>query len=463
MTPIATAAAPRGWYHGWNIIAVCILSQVAANGLTYNTYSLFLRDWSAQLRAPISQLQLPIAAMSLIAALAAPLAGVFADKYPARLLFACGLLGMTAFYLAISVVTEPWQIMALYGLLAPLGLVLSTAVTANALISRWFVRRLGLALGLSAFGIGLAGVLLPPVVAWMLPTAGWRMIWRGGALLIVVVVIPLVLLVIRNRPTGTEGSYYLSAGNSQDIDNSSGSHDINASSGALEPHAHHGRVGHAVAGHGAAADGGGQLSWREVLARRNFWLLVAIYLPMLALYGGCAQNIAPYTASHGLSQQSAGALLSVLSLSHVIATLVLGLLSDRFGNRLPFAGLAVVMVTGAVILAFGAGLPALTLGCALIGFGGGMFTLLAAAIAVEFGAAGVGRAFGLCMLFVPLTGLAPFTVAKIQESTGTYAPALLTLATLVAISGALSLLLRERRDEQHPQTNWQPVTPANRT
>jgi MFS family permease len=439
MTQVANAAPLRGWYHGWNIIAVCILSQVAANGLTYNTYSLFLHDWSAQLHAPISRLQLPIAAMSLIAALAAPLAGVFADKYPARLLFTCGLLGITAFYLAISVVTEPWQIMALYGLLAPLGLVLSTAVTANALISRWFVRRLGLALGLSAFGIGLAGVLLPPVVAAMLPTAGWRMIWRGGALLIVVVVVPLVLLIIRNRPTGSEGSYYLS------------SHDINTGGSDLEPHAHHGVAGHAAAG------GGGQLSWREVVARKNFWLLVAIYLPMLALYGGCAQNIAPYAASHGLSQQSAGVLLSVLSLSHVISTLVLGLLSDRFGNRLPFAGLAIVMVMGAAILAFGAGLPALTVGCVLIGLGGGMFTLLAAAIAVEFGAAGVGRAFGLCMLFIPLTGLAPFTVAKIQENTGTYAPALLGLATLVAISGALSLLLRERRDEPNTQASWQPA------
>jgi uncharacterized membrane protein len=62
------------------------------------------------------------------------------------------------------------------------------------------------------------------------------------------------------------------------------------------------------------------------------------------------------------------------------------------------------------------------------------------------------------MLFIPLTGLAPFTVAKIQESTGTYAPALLGLATLVAISGALSLLLRERRDRQSTQANWQPAT-----
>jgi MFS family permease len=435
MTQVASAAPSRGWYHGWNIIAVCILSQVAANGLTYNTYSLFLRDWSAQLQAPISRLQLPIAAMSAVAALIAPLAGVFADKYPARRLFVCGLLGITAFYLAISAVTDAWQILALYGLLAPLGLVLSTAVTANALISRWFVRRLGLALGLSAFGIGLAGVLLPPLIAVILPTVGWRMIWRGGGLLIVLVVIPLVLLVIRNRPTEPEGSYYLSSDG--------------AGGGGRNPH--------------AAVGEGEQLTWREVASRRNFWLLVAIYLPMMGLHGGCAQNLAPLAASHGLSQQSAGALLSVLSLSHVIATLVMGLLSDRYGNRLPFAGLAVVMIAGAAILAFGGGLPVLMVGCALIGFGGGLFTLLAAAIAVEFGAAGVGRAFGLCMLFIPLTGLAPFVVAKTQESTGSYVPALTGLAILVAVSGALSLLLRERRDGQHTQAILQRATPGNRS
>jgi MFS family permease len=149
--------------------------------------------------------------------------------------------------------------------------------------------------------------------------------------------------------------------------------------------------------------------------------------------------------SHGLDPKSGGVLLSVLSFSHVIATLVLGVLSDRFGNRLPFAGLAVIMVAGAAVLAFGSGLPVLTVGCALVGFGGGLFTLLAAAIAVEFGAEGVGRAFGLCMSFIPLTALAPFFVAKTQESTGSYTPALLGMAALVVISGFLSLLLRERR------------------
>ncbi len=426
MTQIASPARPRGWYYGWNITAVCILSQVAANGLTYNAYSLFLRDWSSQLHAPISQLQLPVAAMALVAALLAPLVGGLADKYPARRLLGWGLFGIAIFYLAISTVTAAWQVFALYGLLVPLALTLSTAVTTNALISRWFVRRLGLALGLSAFGIGMAGVLLPPLIATMLPLVGWRGIWRDGGLLVALLVLPLVVAVARNRPTEADGNYYLSSDGQP-----------------AKPH-----------GHAPQANG---LGWREVLARRNFWLLVGIYVPMLALYGGCAQNLAPYAANHGLSQQSAGILLSVLSFAHVISTLVLGLLSDRFGNRLPFAGLAIVMVSGAAVLAFGAGFPTLAAGCALVGLGGGLFTLLAAAVATEFGAEGFGRAFGLCMLFVPLTSIAPFATAKTQESTGSYVPALLGLSILVLISGGLSLLLRERgRGDSPASAGMQP-------
>lgn len=420
---------PRGWYHGWNIVALCILLQASANGLTYNAFSLFLRDWSAQLHAPVSQFHLSVAAMALVAALAAPGVGVLADKYPARRLFVGGLLGIAVFYFLIGSVSAVWQVTALYGLLAPFALVLSTAVPANALISRWFRRRLGLALGLSAFGIGMAGVLMPPLVAAFLPTAGWRLIWKAGSVFVAVIVVPLVLLIVRDRPSEQEGAYYLSG--------EAGGHGL----------------------HGGRSQAGG-LGWREVVGRRNFWLLVVIYVPMLALHGGCSQNLGPFAAAHGLSAQSAGVLLSVISFSHVIAQLGLGMLSDRFGNRLLFTGLAMVTALGAIVLALGSGLPMLVAGCALVGLGGGVFTLLAAAIAVEFGAAGVGRAFGLAMLFVPFTALAPFVVAKTQENTGSYAPALIGLAILVFMTGSLGLLLREKRGDQAHSAEWQPAAPG---
>jgi hypothetical protein len=77
--------------------------------------------------------------------------------------------------------------------------------------------------------------------------------------------------------------------------------------------------------------------------------------------------------------------------------------------------------------------------------GGGVFTLLAAAMAAEFGASGVGRAFGMIMFFIPVGSLAPFAIARTQETTGSYAPALAGMMLLVMLSGVLRLLLRERR------------------
>ena len=412
-TALQTAQARRWWYHGWNIVAVCVLSTATANSLTYNCYSLFLRDWSAQLHAPIRRLQLALPVMLLVSAAISPMVGAFADKYPARRLFALGLIGTAIHYLAMSMVTAIWQIWALYALLVPISLAFSAAIPTNALISRWFVRRLGLALGLSAFGLGLAGVLLPPLIAALLPEVGWRMIWRCAGLLTALIVMPLVLWVITDRPTERHGLHYLSSD------------------------------GKAAPGRHVHASGGG-LNWRAVTSRKNFWLLVAIYLSMMMLYGGCGQNLGPYVANHGLRPEYAGLLLSVFSLSHVAATLILGLLSDRFGNRLPLAGLAAVNAGGAMLLAFGAGLPSIVTGYTLVGSGGAVFTLLAAALAREFGPEGIGRAFGLSMFFLPIGALAPFIVARTQENTGSYAPALVGIAALVVVAGALSLLLREQ-------------------
>ena len=114
-------ASPRGWYHGWSIVAVCILMQAVANGLTYNAFSLFLSDWSAQLHAPVSRFHLSVAAMALLASLAAPGVGVLADKLPARRLLVGGLLGIATFYFLTGSVQAIWQFSLLYGLLAPFG------------------------------------------------------------------------------------------------------------------------------------------------------------------------------------------------------------------------------------------------------------------------------------------------------------------------------------------------------
>jgi len=404
-----------GWYYGWNIVAVCVLAGIAASALPINAFSLFLADWSAQLHVPVSTLQLGIGSCGIGSALLAPLVGTIADKRPGRWLFAVGLAGMALFCLGISAVSAVWQFLVLYAVVLPISLLLSTSLLANAVVSRWFVRRLGLALSITAVGLGMAGIVMPPIVAATMPVLGWRGIWRVGGIIIAVVILPLVVAVLRERPRENDSQYYLTGGNT------------------AAPLQH---------GSGDA----GTLRWRDIFARRNFWLLIVVYVPMLALYGGAGQNIAPIAMSRGLSAQTAGVLLSLLSVSQLLTTLIAGMLSDRFGNRLPLAGLAIATAVGGLFLAFGGAALSLGVGMFLAGCGGSFWPLIAATAAAEFGASAVGRVFGLVTFFLPLTVLAPFAVAKANEATGSYAPALLVITGLTIAGGlACLLLMRERR------------------
>jgi len=410
------SARRGGWYYGWNIVAVCVLSQVASMGLTFNAFSLFLRDWAADLHTGISQLQFAMLTLTVVGAVFGPIAGALGDRLPPRRLFGAGLLGTACFYFGIGSATAAWQIVVLYGF-AAIAVGVCTAITSNALIPRWFARRRGVALGISAFGIGLAGVILPPIIAAVLPDVGWRAIWHFGAALLAFIVAPLVVLVLRDHPTEREGLHYLTGSGSS----------------------------LAVHGHRTSS---GQLGWRDILKSRNYWLIISVFVPVLSTYGGVSYNLAPYAVARGLGEQSAGMLLSLLSTATIVATLALGFLSDRFGNRMLLAGLAVSVALGASLLAFAQDLSTVATGCVLIGFGGGLFTPLAAGLAREFGAEGTGLAFGMCMVFVPVATVSAVGIARTQEVTGSYAPALITLTFLVLAGGMLVLLLREKQADQ---------------
>jgi OFA family oxalate/formate antiporter-like MFS transporter len=410
------AVARRGWYYGWNIVAVCVVSQLAANGLATSSFSLFLHDWSVQFHCTISTLQLGFVAYGSTNALISPLIGVLVDRYHIRLVFGIGLASISIMCLAVSFSTAAWQILVLYTVLLSIAIGCSDLLPANAVVSRWFVKRLGLALGLTAFGQGFAGLVVPPLVAAAMPSLGWRTIWRIAGITIGAVVVPIVLGVLRDRPTEREGLHYLS-------DND-------------------------VARTHECLDGESGLTWHEILKRRNFWLLVAVYLPLVASISGCMTNFAPIAASRGFSLQISGTLLSVLSLSWIIATPLAGLVSDYFGNRLPLASLAFASAIGSLFLAFGQSVPIVGFGVVFMGLSGGFWPILAAAIAAEFGPRNFGRAFGLLTVFLPIAILAPFMVAKVQEVSGSYDPALFALAALTALGGGACLLMRIPRNLQ---------------
>jgi hypothetical protein len=70
--------------------------------------------------------------------------------------------------------------------------------------------------------------------------------------------------------------------------------------------------------------------------------------------------------------------------------------------------------------------------------------LLASALANEFGAGGLGRAFGLTTAFLPLSSFAPFSIAKFHETFGSYAIPLDGMASLALLGSVALFFIRER-------------------
>ncbi|MDR3386349.1 MAG: MFS transporter [Rudaea sp.] len=398
---------PR-WYHGWTIVMICVLVQSVTLGLPINCFSLFLPYWSKQFGVPISFLALGITIFSLVCGVLGPCAGSLADRVPARRLFACSLGALALFHLAITHAQSGLQILLLYAIPLPFIVIFGSSVTSQPLVSRWFERKSGLALGISAFGLAAAGVVFPPIVVRLIPFVQWQGVWMIVAGLIALIVLPLALVLVRDRPGVTDGAAY--------------------------------RAATAIDAAESARPGFG-----AVMKRRNFQILVMAFFPLQAMHMGVVVNLVPLAISRGFTSVASGQFLSVVAVAALLSKLGSGLLADRFGVRLPVLGVALLSATGALCIAFaGHNLVLMCAGAFLAGLNGGMWTLVAAGVLREFGSHAFGRAFGAASIFGAVSGaLAPPIVARLQELSGTYVPGLIGLAVFILIGASQTLRLSD--------------------
>ena len=406
MTGSTGVRRPPLWYHGWNIVGVSVLSQVAALALTMNCFSLFLHDWTREFGVPVSALALGITLFSVGCMVTAPLAGLAAARYPARWVFAAALAGLAAAHVAIGSAKAAWQIVLIYAVVLPFVIAFASAVQGQAVVSRWFVRRVGVAMGLTAFGAALAGVIFPSLIVWLLQILGWREVWWLFSAAIAGIALPLVVAVARDRPTEEEGRYYIGSG---------------------EP---------------LRADS--KLGLAQIVRRRNFWVTIGVFIPVQCCFMSVSVNFAPMVMSYGLSSTSAGILLSLMSAAALCAKLLSGLAADRFGNRPPLVGAALCVSLGMGVIIISPHQPALlVVGVLLVGCAGACWTLLASATVAEFGANDFGRAYGLISAFTPVGSLAAPLLARVEEIGGSYRPGLMALGLLACCGAGVALLLKE--------------------
>lgn len=401
-------ARTRSYYYGWNIVAVCVLIQLVILGIALNCFAVFVPIWSKEMAAPASEILLAVTIFTFLGPGLGPLIGWASDRFPSHVLIGSGLLVSGLAYAAGAFARTPLQLIAIYALLVAPAVGLSTTISAQAVVCRWFERKRGLAMGLNAFGIVLAGVVFPPlVVNLLLPLLGWRGTWLVFAAINGLIVAPLAMLTLYDRPSANDPLTHIESSTHRE----------------------------------AAAPA---LSFLSILSRPNFWILVVACIASLCPYFVATTSIASIAQSHGLDLHAAGWLLALLFASDLAGKLLLGMLADKLGNRLPliFVSLLAAIGAGLLVIANSAGMFFLAI--AVIGMSGGIWTVLPSSAAAEFGTASFGRAFGMLTVSAPFAMLTVPVVAKLKEQSGSYSTGLLALAVFALLGAGVATLLRQR-------------------
>jgi MFS family permease len=395
----------RVFYGWWVTVAFSVMVFVSAG--VRHAVGPFLKPMVADLGVDRGAFSLVIALGLFLYGAFMPWVGGLTDRFGARVVTAGGSVLLAAALALTAYCQSLWQLALVYGVLAALGLAGTGPVVANAVVTRWFVRRRGTAVSLLGSAAMTGMSLLVPIVAWLIGAFGWRSAYLvlGGATL--VGMLPLCLFVVRDSPE---------------------------------------QMGLRPDGDGALAGAPAPVATRTpastALRTVAFWQLGGSFFTCGFSMALVAAHGVPMLTDHGYSPMFASWVIGVLGASSIVFTLTLGALSDRHGARPVLAG-----IYGGRALIF-AGLflirdsPAAMIGVAIVGgiTLAGSMSMTSVLTADIYGRYSVGSILGVIFL-VHQTGaaLGSWLAGALFEATGGYGAMFAIACVLLAAAGLVSL------------------------
>src|SRR5215813_8023136 len=127
-----------------------------------------------------------------------PLFGFFAgwivDRFGPRKLMIAGILMAGVALIGLGSMSALWMFYFFY-IFNALGYVCGGPLPNQVLLSQWFDKSRGKAMGLAYLGIGLGGAVVPLLSNWLVPRLGWHGALQALGVLIMIIALPMALIV----------------------------------------------------------------------------------------------------------------------------------------------------------------------------------------------------------------------------------------------------------------------------
>ena len=388
----------------------------AGSVLTF-TFGVFFLPLHEEFGWSRTQISLGYSVMALVYGLLQPWIGKLIDRYSARkvilpsLVFV-GVMLMLLYFLP----PDLWLFYLVFAVLGAVGAGSGMAGYVN-VISHWFDRRRGLALGLTIGGFGLGASAMPTLAHTLITELGWRGAYVALGVIVIAITVPVVGLFLRESPERM--------GLRPDGD---------TLSGGVE---------------GAPPEEKQGQTFSEVRRTSTFWIMViAFFLISLGIHA-CLIHLVPIITDNGIAAETAAYVASLLGVTLVVARIGTGYLLDRFNAAYVSAGIFTVSAMGIVLLYAGSGLQQMVIAAVLIGVGfGAESDIIAYMVGRYFGLRHISELYGYFYAIYLLGAvLGPIVMGAAFDANGSYdaALAMLTVAMLIA-TGMLVRLGIMRRD-----------------
>jgi MFS family permease len=300
---------------------------------------------------------------------------------------------------------SPWTFYLRYLLLGTLALG-TTHIAFARLVSLWFDRRRGLALGVALTGVGFGGIALPIVSQLLIQSIGWRhaYLWLAGGLL--VFTLPFLGLLVRDSPQ--------SMGLTVD--------------------------GLPASNHAASSATGGRTLHAAVRGGLFWWMLLAVLLIGIGIQS-VMLHMKPLLETRGMSAMGSTYGQSAIFAGLVAGRLLAGWLMDRFFAPRVALGFLVSALAGIVLLESGASGALAYLAALLVGLSsGGEVDVIAYLTGRYYGLLQFSRIYSIFYALYSLGGgIGPRITASLVDQSGNYSSALVLDFGLLFVAGLMLL------------------------
>ncbi|MCS7019036.1 MAG: MFS transporter [Cytophagales bacterium] len=415
----------RNFFYGWFVLAAAFILfavvTIGVNGLPLLNVSLKeIFGWTHE------QVTRGPSILYFVVAIVSPFAGALVDRFGPRLMMAIGSALTVIGLLLYPLITQPWHLVGIYILCAG-SITLGGAIAGVTLLSYWFNKYRGVAVGIYLVGSSFGGIALPQFIAFLTALQGWQqtaVILAATAALLTIV----PLLIICNHPS-----------------------EKNTFPDGQPPNLVSEEAVQAAAAH--------QLSLADALTTPMFYLVLYVTAAVFFCITGVVQNFALFMRDMGLNDAQTANALSLFFTCSIAGKLVFGVLSDKFSKKSILLAAVINMTIGSVLMRLIPNNSQLFLPLFAIIYGlgySGAFTMVQLTVAEYYAGRHFGKILGVVTTVDTLAGSAGiYLLGSLRTLQGNYLTGILLLIC-ISFSAVICALLLQKPSIRVTATQLQP-------